>query len=174
MALTLFQRIHMTFFKSLEKLIAADMTVKIEVKNAGNGHFQVYIATAAKSGDSKQPIPPVGLKASAEELDAKVPEFMLTYADGALSLGEQFEKANAAIKEAEEATRQRRASESAKASAGKPATSPKGPTAAGKSSGAPKVRDPGDGMLDLGDEDESDSTGSAPSTEGVGEKSLFI
>lgn len=164
----------MTFFKSLEKLIAADMTVKIEVKNAGNGQLQVYIATAAKSGDSKQPIPPVGLKASAEELDAKVPEFMLTYADGALSLGEQFEKASAAIKEAEEAAKQQRQSAAATRTAGKPATPAKGPTAPGKPSGQPKVRDASEGMLDLGDEDESDSTGSAPSTAGVGEKSLFI
>lgn len=164
----------MTFFKSLEKLIAADMTVKIEVKNAGNGQLQVYIATAPKAGDSTQPIPPVGLKASAEELDAKVPDFMLTYADGALSLGEQFAKANAAVKEAEEAAKQRRESEAAKRTAGKPATAAKGPTSPGKPSGSPKVRDASDGMLDLGDEEEPGATGTEPSTEGVGDKALFI
>jgi PRTRC genetic system protein E len=164
----------MTFFKSLEKLIAADMTVKIEVKNAGNGQLQVYIATAAKAGDSTQPIPPVGLKASAEELDAKVPEFMLTYADGALSLGEQFEKANAAVKEAEVAAKQQRESAAATRTAGKPATTAKGPTSSGRPSGSPKVRDASDGMLDLGADDESGPSGTEPSTEGVGDKALFI
>lgn len=164
----------MTFFKSLEKLIAADMTVKLEVKNAGNGQLQVYIATAAKSGATSQPIPPVGLKASAEELDAKVPEFLLTYADGALSLGEQFEKANAAVKEAEEAAKLQRENAAATRAAGKPATAAKGPTSPSKPSGQPKARDASDGMLDLGDEDEPGATCTEPSTEGVGDKALFI
>lgn len=165
----------MTFFKSLEKLIAADMTVKIEVKSAGNGQLQVYIATATKSGDNQQPIPPVGLKASAEELDAKVPDFMSTYADGALSLGEQFAKANEAVREAEEAAKRRRESEVANRATSKPGA-PKGPTSAGKSAGAgqPKVRDASDGLLDLGDDDEQGSPGSEPSTEGVGDKLLFV
>lgn len=167
----------MTFFKSLEKLIAADMTIKIEVKSAGNGQFQLYIATAPKSGDNKQTIPPVGLKASPEELDAKVPEFMLTYADGALSLGEQFERANQAVKDAEAAATQRRDEEAAKRSTSKQAPS-KGPTSPSKPAGAsqPNARDATDGLIDLGNQDEGGPGGTDgdESTETSADKSLFF
>ncbi len=165
----------MTFFKSLEKLIAADMTVKIEVKSAGNGQFQLYIATAPKSGDNKQTIPPVGLKASPEELDAKVPEFMLTYADGALSLGEQFERANQAVKDAEAAAKQRRDEEAAKRTTNKPAPS-KGPTSPGKPTGAsqPKARNASDGLIDLEDPDGEDPDGGDDTTVTSSDKSLFF